>query len=218
MRAKLPTAKRMGRPPVETLTDPQRRTLQTIREFLLTRGFPPTIQEIADERSIKGPSAYDQVNQLVRKGYLHRERRKARGITILREPKDGLAGVTSIPIVGKVAAGRPLLAESNIIGEVLVDSHLTKSGPCFALKVIGDSMVDAGIHSGDLVIVQQQPIAENGDIVIALVDGESTMKRLSIRGQQIELRPENKRHRPIPVGPESQLQIFGKVVAHRRQT
>ena len=202
-----------GRPRVEEITDPQRRTLGELRRFTRQQGFPPTIQELADILEISTPSVRDQVSQLVRKGYVKRESRKARGLTILREPTEEVLNLRTVPIVGRVAAGQPILAEENIIGEVLVDSRAARHGRCFALEVQGDSMMDAGIDDGDLVVVRQQPLAESGDIVVALLGEEATVKRLYIRDETIELRPENTSHRPITVGPEDELRILGKVVA-----
>ena len=202
-----------GRPRVEEITDPQRRTLGELRRFTGQQGFPPTIQELADILGISTPSVRDQVSQLVRKGYVKREARKARGLTILREPTEEVLSLRTVPIVGRVAAGQPILAEENIIGEVLVESRALRSGCSFALEIQGDSMIDAGIHNGDLVVVRQQPLAESGDIVVALLGEEATVKRLYIRDETIELRPENPGHRPITVGPEDELRILGKVVA-----
>ena len=210
------SGKARGRRPVEEITDPQRRTLHELRRFINRRGFPPTIQELADILGISPPSVRDQITQLVRKGYVRRESRKARGLTVLREPTDEVLELRAVPIVGRVAAGQPLLAEENVVGEVLVDSRAIRSGRCFALEVRGDSMIGAGIRDQDLVVVRQQPVAESGDIVVALLDQEATVKRLFIRDERIELRPENPTHRPIPIGPDDGLRILGKVVAISR--
>ena len=202
-----------GRPPVEEITGPQRRTLGKLRRFTRQRGFPPTIQELADILGISTPSVYAQVSHLVRKGYVKREARKARGLTVVGEPMDGLLDLRAVPVIGKVAAGQPILAAENVVGEILVDSRAVRSGRFFALEVQGDSMIDAGIHDGDLVVVRQQAIAENGDIVVTLLGEEATVKRLYIRDETIELRPENPGHRSVKVGPEDDLRILGKVVA-----
>ena len=205
-----------GRPRVEEITGPQRRTLGELRRFTRRQGFPPTIQELADILEISTPSVRDQVSQLVRKGYVKREARKARGLTILREPTEEVLKLRTVPIVGRVAAGQPILADENIIGEVLVDSRVARHGRCFALEVQGDSMIDAGIDDGDLVVVRQQPLAESGDIVVALLDQEATVKRLFVRDERIELRPENPKLRPMPIGPDDGLRILGKVIAVSR--
>ncbi len=138
-----------GRPPVVEITGPQRRTLRELCRFTNLRGFPPTIQELADILGISTPSVRDQVKQLVRKGYVKRESRKARGLTVVREPTDEVFDLQTVPIIGRVAAGQPILAEENITGEVLIDSHAARSGRCFALEVQGDSMIDAGIRDRD---------------------------------------------------------------------
>ena len=206
-----------GRRPVEEITDTQINTLKEIRRFTNHRGFPPTIKELADILGISHASAHGQVNQLVRKGYLKREARKARSLAIVREPEDTLSVMIAVPIVGRVAAGRPILAVENIVGEIMVEGRIARSGRCFALEVAGDSMVNAGIKERDLVVVREQPVAENGDIVVALLEDEATVKRLSIRDEKIELRPENPKHRPIPVGPDDGLRILGKVIAVRHR-
>lgn len=206
-----------GRRPVEEITDTQINTLKEIRRFTNHRGFPPTIKELADILGISHASAHGQVNQLVRKGYLKREARKARSLAIVREPEDTLSVMIAVPIVGRVAAGRPILAVENIVGEIMVEGRIARSGRCFALEVAGDSMVNAGIKERDLVVVREQPVAENGDIVVALLEDEATVKRLFIRDEKIELRPENPKHRPIPVGPDDGLRILGKVIAVRHR-
>jgi len=208
--------KSRGRPPVKEITDSQLNTLKAIRRFTNQRGFPPTMKELADILGISHASAHGQVNQLVRKGYLRREPRKARGLAIIREPEDEVSDMVPVPIVGEVAAGQPVFAQENIIGDVLVEGRLARSGRCFALEIKGDSMIDAGINDRDLVVVRQQPVAENGDIVVALIGDEATVKRLSIQEEQIELRPENRRHRSISIGPEDELRILGKVITTKR--
>ena len=205
-----------GRPRVEEITDPQRRTLRELGRFIDRQGFPPTIQELADILGISPPSARGQVNQLVRKGYLRRESRKARGLAIARDPVEKVLDLLAVPIVGEVAAGQPILAQENIVGEVLVDSRAARSGRCFALEVQGDSMTGAGINDRDLVVVREQPVAESGDIVVALLGEDSTVKRLFIHDERIELRSENPEHPPRTIGPDDGLRILGKVVAVRR--
>ncbi len=207
---------RRGRRPVASLTDAQRLALLEVQAFLARHKFPPTVQELAEILGVSGASAHAQIGQLVRKGYVKREPRKARGLSVVCEPDDTPLDFVPVPLVGTVVAGRPVLAEENVIGEVLVEGRLTRSGRCFALRVTGDSMVNAGIADRDVIIVRQQPIAESGDIVVALLDDEATVKRLDIRGARIELRPENRHFRPIVVAPDDELRILGKVVAVRR--
>jgi len=119
--------------------------------------------------------------------------------------------LTAVPVLGMVAAGQPILTLENKIGQVMVPNNVLR-GKCFALKVQGDSMIDADIFEGDYVVVRQQPIAENSDIVVAMVGEEATVKRLSIEGEHIELRPENQKLKPIIIGQQDELKIIGKVL------
>ena len=208
---------RRGRRPISKLTETQLRVLREIRDFIAQQGIPPTAKELAEVLGVSPATAYEQVGQLVRKGFVRREPRTARGIFVIREPDEQPTDLISIPLVGTVPAGSPLLAEENVLGEVLVDRKLVASGRCFALRIDGESMRDASITDGDLVIVRQQPVAENGDIVVALVGDEATVKRLSIRDDVIELRPENPDYSVRRISPEVELRIVGKVVAVRRQ-
>jgi repressor LexA len=205
-----------GRPPVNEITESQRRTLCEIQDFIAHKKYAPSMQELADALGITPASAHELVGQLERKGYVQRESRKARSLAVLRPANEQATELVRVPLVGRVAAGPPNLAEQNVIGAVDVESTVAKRGRCFALRVKGDSMKGAGLLDGYVVIVRHQPVAENGDIVGALVDGESTLKRLYIRGDQIELRPENRKYRPIVIDAGTEMTIVGKVVAVRR--
>ncbi len=207
-----------GRPPVEGITPKQRKTLRTVRDFLAQRGQPPTMQELAEALGVTGPTAYASVKQLIDKGFLRREPNKRRGISIAREPRDEVAHRVEIPVLGQVSAGPFNFADENVIGGVSVDAYLVRNGRFFGLKVVGDSMTGAGIRNGDTVVVRQQPLAEDGDIVVACVGDEATVKRLSYAPDRIELRPENPRYAPIEIGPEQteEFRIVGRVVAHLR--
>lgn len=209
---------RPGRKPTVEMTEPQRRVLREVRDIIAATGIPPTAKELADRLHLSPATAHEQVGQLVRKGYLGRIPRKARSLTVLREPDDAPVDLISIPLVGSVAAGYPIYAEENRLGDVFVDRHLVANGRHFALRITGESMRDAAIRDGDVVIVRQQPVAEHGDIVVALRNGDATVKRLSIRQHTIELRPENPDFAPIPIEPDDDFRILGKIVAVRRIT
>ncbi|MBS0210412.1 MAG: repressor LexA [Planctomycetes bacterium] len=209
--------KKRGPKPKLGITPPQRRTLLEIDRYCRRHQFAPTIQELADSLEISPASVHEQINQLVRKGYLKRSGGKTRGLVVLRKPQDHPSRLVPIPLVGTVAAGWPSWSEEDVLGEVLVEQDLAARDRCFALAVRGESMRSAGIGDGDVVIIRQQPLAECGDIVVALVDGEATVKRLFLQDHTIELQPESplKKYRPIPIGPETDFRIVGKVVAVR---
>lgn len=205
--------KRRGPLPVEGPTPGQLRMLAAIKEFIAGHGMSPTVAELGEMLGIKPPSVHEQLAAMIRKGMVRRLPRKARSLEVVVE-NPPVAGLVSVPIVGLVAAGRPILAVENRIGEILVEASVAR-GACFALRVKGDSMIEANIREGDLVIVRRQPIAENGDIVVALLQDEATVKRLFISEETIELRPANPAYRPIRVGQEDDLRILGKVLAVR---
>ena len=206
----------MGRNREDDITPLQQETLDEICRYVSAKGYPPTVKEMSETFGISHASVHDRITQLVRKGYLKREEGKARRLTVTRHPQTNAVALVAVPIVGTVAAGHPIFAHENITGEVLVEASVVGSGKCFALYTQGDSMIDAGINDGDLIIVRRQPIAEDGDIVIALLDDEATVKRLKIENELIELVPENPRLKPIRVKPEDELRILGKVVGRKR--
>ena len=204
------------------LTNRQHAVLDTIRAWIRERGYPPTIRELGKLlgiKSLRGVTTH--LDAIAKKGFLKRESR-ARSISLL----DALAPFEQalrIPIVGRIRAGEPLLAQEQVEGHVGVDGAwlgvppLASSTQHFALKVHGDSMINAGILEGDFVIVRQQPTAEHGDVVVAVLDEEATIKRFFKDGEQIRLQPEHPTMEPILVTPQQPFTILGKVVAVFRQ-
>lgn len=169
-------------------------------------GYPPTVRETARHLGIKGISAVKKhLDALERKGRLIRGS-GARAIGIADRPQ-----TVSVPVLGQVAAGRPILAQENIVGTFALDRSVVRGGPAFLLRVKGDSMTGAGILEGDLVLVRAQPTAEDGEIVVALVDEEATVKRFHRRGRQIVLQPENPAHAPIRLDSKDEVRILGRV-------
>jgi len=207
----------MGRSKTEKITPLQRETLEEICRYIDAKGYPPTVKELSVTFGISHSSVHERINQLVRKGYLKREGRKARGLTVVKRPKDMAADLVAVAVVRTVAAGEPVLAEGNIVGEVLIDAATVKSGEFFALRASGDSMTGAGINDGDLIIVRRQQLAENGDIVVAVLNGETAVKRLRLEDRRIELVPENPGLAPVKVRPEDDLRILGKVVGRKHK-
>lgn len=191
---------------------PQQKTLDRICDITAENGYPPTMKELASFFCISEQSAYARVKQLVKKGYLACDRKKARGLKVLNQYDKNSIQKVSIPILGSVSAGLPLLSHENVIGELIVDGELVRRGEYFALKITGNSMKNASINDGDTILVRRQHLAENGDIVIALVNGETTVKRLRITPDYIELVPENDGYKSIFVSVDDEFKILGKVI------
>ncbi len=193
---------------MQGLTARQEQVLAFIRESILARGYPPTLREIGAHMGIRSTNGVnDHLRALERKGYLTREDMKSRAL----RPRDLHLGggkekpatdenLARIPVLGRVAAGLPLYAEEHLIETVRVDRGLLpNSGEIFGLRVSGDSMVDAGIVNGDYVFVRKQNTAERGDIVVALIGDEATVKRYYPERDYIRFQPENKAMAPILV-------------------
>ena len=197
-------------PSDETLTDIQRSVLQYVQSHLMENHRPPTVREVMRHFKWSSPqSARKHLLALEEKGYLEREEHTARG---LRLAEDSSVGI-SIPVLGKVAAGLPLLAEENRESTMVVDPSLARGGRnLFALTVRGDSMVNAHILPGDKVIVQQTTHASPGEIVVALIEGEATVKTFRKTSSKVVLEPANPKYQPIVVTAQQDFRIIGKVV------
>jgi repressor LexA len=205
---------------MKDLTEKQKEILNFIQSFRETTGYPPTLREIGKHFGISSTFGVKRhLDALVKKRYLNIESYASRGISILKNEKSSNTNLVlenalynQIPIVGRVAAGTPILAVENIEGSIVVDpSFMRKTEESFALKVKGDSMVDAGIFEGDIVIVSPQKEAKTGDIVVALIADEATVKIIEIKNDKIRLIPQNKNYQPINVTEESDFSLVGKV-------
>jgi repressor LexA len=204
------------------LTTKQQEVLGFMRSFQVRHGAPPTVREIAHRFKVTPRAAFDHLRALERKGALQRRASAGRTSRALTLVDPGAAPVyRPIPILGRIAAGSPLLAEENREGELPVaPSALADRGEdVFALRVRGQSMIDAHIMEGDLVLVRRQDTAQPNDIVVALLeseaggDAEATVKRYLRDGQRVVLKPENQTMKPIVVDPaERQVKILGKVI------
>lgn len=202
------------------LTKRQRKIFEFILSNIEKFGYPPSIPEVQKKFSFKSPNAVkDHLEALVRKGYIARRPHKSRGIEILNRvhPKRDNSSINDstieVPIVGRVSAGIPILAQENIEGTIFVDKSIVPNAKdIFALRVKGDSMINAGIFDGDFVLVHQQPVAEQGEAVIALIEDEATVKRFYKEKGMIKLQPENDTMKPIIIDPkEKRISIIGKV-------
>lgn len=204
------------------LTERQRTILEVIRASVTSRGYPPSIREIGDAVGLTSTSSVaHQLRTLERKGYLRRDANRpravdVRGVDDLATPvttdvagSDALPEPTFVPVLGRIAAGGPILAEEAVEDVFPLPRELVGEGSLFLLKVVGESMVDAAICDGDWVVVRQQNVADNGDIVAAMIDGEATVKTFKRTSGQAWLMPHNPAFDPIP---GNDAAILGKVV------
>ncbi|MFH0948695.1 MAG: transcriptional repressor LexA [Elusimicrobiota bacterium] len=199
------------------LTDRQKEILDFVIHAIEVQGFPPTIPEIQKEFSFKSPTAAnDHLEALAKKGYITRHPHKSRGIEVAvykNGKQNNSSNACEIPIVGRVAAGTPILASENLEGTLFVDKSFIKQvNGVFALRVNGDSMINAGILNGDFVIIQQQAQVNQGEIGVVLIDNEATVKRIYKEKDRIRLQPENDTMKPTIIDPkEKEVSIIGKV-------
>jgi repressor LexA len=225
-----------GPPDEAGLTPRQRKVLEVIRESVERRGYPPTVREIGEAVGLTSTSSVShQLATLQKKGFLRRDPSRPRAVdvripgetappppplAVAHQDDDEAAARAArpqpayVPVIGRIAAGGPVLAEQAVEDVFPLPRELVGSGTLFMLKVVGDSMVDAAIADGDWVVVRQQPNAENGDIVAAMIDGEATVKTFKRRDGHVWLLPHNPAYAPIP-GDEAT--ILGRVVTVLRK-
>lgn len=200
----------------------QRKILEFITATAAERGYPPTVREIGDAVGLASSSSVaHQLQQLVNKGYLNRDATRARALDVrvpdgatATQDVEGSATATYVPLVGRIAAGGPILAEQVVEDVFPLPKTLVGEGTLFMLQVKGDSMIDAAICDGDFVVIRQQPTCENGEIVAALVDDEATVKTFKKRDGHVWLMPHNPAYEPI-LGDNAV--IMGKVVSVLRR-
>lgn len=203
------------------LTDRQKEILDFIQKFISENGFPPTLREIASNFGMASTFGVKRhLDALKKKGYLKIESFASRAITLNKISSAGESDnnfmntkVISIPVVGRVAAGSPILSEENLQGTIAIDSNFFRNNKdCFALKVTGDSMINAGIFDGDLVIVNPNEKVSQHDIVVARVDDEITVKNYEKKNNKVFLIPQNDNYEPITVTERNNFSLIGKVV------
>jgi len=206
-----------------SLTERQRTILEVIRASVTTRGYPPSIREIGDAVGLTSTSSVaHQLRTLEKKGFLRRDPNRPRAVDVRGTDdqlgnhvttdvagSDALPEPTFVPVLGRIAAGGPILAEEAVEDVFPLPRELVGEGSLFLLKVVGESMIDAAICDGDWVVVRQQAVAENGDIVAAMIDGEATVKTFKRTRGQVWLMPHNPAFDPIP---GNEAAILGKVV------
>lgn len=201
------------------LTERQRAILSMIHQHVEDHGYPPSVREIGDAVGLKSPSSvHGQLESLEARGYLRRDRTKPRALELGRDPSTSLqmrpSPTTPVPLVGEIAAGGPILAEERVDSVYPLPRELVGDGQLFMLRIRGDSMIDAGILDGDLVVVRQQAQVEQGEICAALIEDEATVKFFRrTRSGEVFLDPANERYEPIPVTEDERARIMGKVVS-----
>ena len=206
----------------EKLTKKQQAVMDSIERCIREKGYGPTVREICSDLDLSSPSTvHVHLKTLEQKGYIIRDPLKSRSISLppshkLNEPSEpnvirpSFSKVVDVPLVGNVAAGEPILAEENITDTITLPTDIVGDAPSFLLSVRGESMIEAGINDGDYVVVKEQPVANNGDIVVALLDDGATVKRFYRERDHIRLQPENSSMDPIIT---RDCTIAGKVVA-----
>jgi repressor LexA len=217
--------------PNHVLTWRQRKVLQVIRDSVQRRGYPPSMREIGEAVGLTSTSSVSyQLSTLQSKGYLRRDAGRPRTVEVrlpghpavrpeTEEPEEAPLDIASqdaayVPLIGRIAAGGPILAEEAIEDIFPLPKQLVGTGTLFLLKVVGDSMINAAIADGDWVVVRQQPVADNGDIVAAMIDGEATVKTFKRADGHIWLMPHNPAYTPIP---GDDATVLGKIVAVLRR-
>jgi repressor LexA len=219
-----------GPPDEAGLTPRQRKVLEVIRDSVERRGYPPTVREIGEAVGLTSTSSVShQLAMLQKKGFLRRDPSRPRAVDV-RLPGEAASATAEredeaaeraarpapayVPVIGRIAAGGPVLAEQAVEDVFPLPRELVGGGTLFMLKVVGDSMVDAAIADGDWVVVRQQPTAENGDIVAAMIDGEATVKTYKRRDGHVWLLPHNEAYEPIP---GDHAVVLGRVVTVLRK-
>ena len=194
---------------MKDLTKRQEEIFGYICDCIEEKMCPPTIREVAEYFSISVKGSYDHIKAIEKKNYIRCNQNRSRSIEILKKrEKSKKAEMISVPLLGNVAAGKPLFAEENYEGVVEVPGHFLRAGKHFAVNIKGDSMIEAGILDGDIAIIRQQSIAENGEIVVAMLDDAFTLKRFYREKNRIKLQPENSEYQPIYI---TDVKILGKL-------
>ena len=205
------------------ITKKQKAVLDCIEEYFAEKGYGPAVRDVCEMLGLSSPSTvHVHLKALEEKGYINRDPLKSRSITLVNAPArafgtaigDADYNIIELPVVGDVAAGSPILAEENITSTMSLPIEIVGDSATFMLSVHGDSMVEAGINDGDYIVVREQQTADNGDIVVALIDDGATVKRFYKEDGHIRLQPENSSMEPIIV---DDCAIVGKVVAQFRR-
>lgn len=188
--------------------------LEYIKDSILHRGYPPAVREICEAVNLKSTSSvHSHLETMERNGYIRRDPTKPRAIEIIDDNFNlTRRELVNVPIIGTVTAGEPVLAVENIEGYFPISPEFVHNKETFMLKVKGESMKNAGIFSGDFILVEQTPVALDGEIIVALLDDSVTVKRFYKEEKQIRLQPENEKMEPIYVSDDEPFSVVGKVI------
>ncbi len=191
--------------------DNQQKILDFIKSEIQSKGYPPSVREIADAVGLKSTSTvHGHLQRLEKRGLIHRDAMKPRAMEVVGDPNFVRNNTTAVPVIGRVTAGLPILAEENLEDYVQIPEIMLGEGEHFILLVRGESMIEAGILDGDYIIVRRQPDANNGDIVVAMIDDSATVKRFFKEDGHFRLQPENSTMEPIYA---DHVTILGKVIS-----
>ncbi|MCR4790536.1 MAG: transcriptional repressor LexA [Treponemataceae bacterium] len=190
------------------LTERQQEILQFLSEYIETNSCPPTVRETAANFGVSVRAIQDHYTALEKKGYLERTEKQSRSIRVVKKDENSNS-IQKIPILGYIAAGKPIFCEENYEGSICLSEPFIKSNEnYFALHIRGDSMINAGINDGDLAIIKQQNVARDGDIVVAVLGDSVTLKRFFKESSRIRLQPENSKYKPIY---SQDVKVLGKL-------
>ncbi|MBQ9021454.1 MAG: transcriptional repressor LexA [Eggerthellaceae bacterium] len=206
----------------KNITKRQQAVLDCIEEYIAEKGYGPSVRDVCERMGLSSPSTvFVHLNALEEKGFIRKDPLKSRSITLVNPSNSQVSAfgstdynIIELPLVGDVAAGEPILAEENITNRISLPTEIVGDSATFLLSVHGDSMVEAGINDGDYLVVREQQTADNGDIVVALIEDGATVKRFYKEADHIRLQPENSSMEPIIV---TDCAIVGKVVAQFRR-
>lgn len=191
--------------------DNQQRILDYIKSVIQDKGYPPSVREIANAVGLKSTSTvHGHLQRLEKRGLIHRDAMKPRAMEVVGDPNFLRNSTTAVPVIGRVTAGQPILAEENLEDYISIPDVMLGDGEHFILLVRGESMIEAGIFDGDYIVVRRQQEAANGDIVVAMIEDSATVKRFYKENGHFRLQPENRTMAPIYA---DEVTILGKVVS-----
>lgn len=202
---------------IEDLGGKQKKIYNYIKQYVEDNGYPPSVRDICEAVGLSSTSTvHGHLKRLEKKGLISRDPSKTRAISINDADSDARSKAMVIPIIGRVTAGLPILATENVEEYIPLPSSFVRDEQSFILSVVGESMIEAGINDGDNIVVRQQNYADDGDIVVALIEDEATVKRFFLEGRKVRLQPENVTMEPL-IYDQEEVSVLGKVTGLYRR-